>query len=215
MNPRYFVAIALIGLGPQAYAEQHAIGAKIGMLGLGVEYAYRVNDVITVRAGLNRSSYSFDGTESGIDYDLELGFDSMMVGVDFHPTKRAFRLSLGGLKNDNSIVAQSSATQSFDIGGTTYQASDVGTLRGAIGFDAFAPYAGIGWDFMRDRSFGISFDLGLLRQGSPNAQLTATGPILSDPQFQSDLAIEERELQDALDEFDLYPVVNLGFIFRF
>lgn len=215
MNTRFLLGLALIGIGPHALAEQHSVGAKVGMLGLGVEYAYRVNDLITVRGGINSSSYTFVDTQSGIDYELELGFDSVTAGVDFHPMKGAFRVSLGGLKNDNSIVAQSSATQSFDVGGTIYQAADVGTLRGAIEFDSFAPYASIGWDFMRDRSFGISFDLGLLRQGSPIARLTATGPILGDPQFQDDLAIEERELQDSLDEFDLYPFANLGFIFRF
>jgi hypothetical protein len=215
MNTRLLVGLALIGIGPHALAEDHSVGAKIGLLGLGVEYSYRINELITVRAGLNGSSYTFDDTKSSIDYELELGFDSLSVGVDFHPTKGAFRLSVGALQNDNSIVAQSNPTQSFNVGGTTYTAAEVGTLRGAIVFDSFAPYAGLGWDWMRDRAFGVSFDLGLVSQGAPTVRLSATGPILGDPQFQSDLATEQRELQGSLDDFDLYPFANFGFIFRF
>lgn len=215
MNTRLIVGAIALGLAPHALAEQHSVGAKIGLLGLGVEYAYRVNDLITVRGGINGASYTFDDTKSAIDYELKLDFDSLSVGVDFHPMKGAFRLSLGALQNDNSIVAQSNPTQSFNVGGTTYTAAEVGTLRGAIEFDSFAPYAAIGWDFMRDRAFGVSLDLGLVSQGAPTVSLTASGPILGDPQFADDLATEQRELQSSLDDFDLYPFANLGFIFRF
>ena len=120
MEHRFFAGLLLVGLASEAFAEDHSIGAKLGMLGLGVEYGYRVNDLISVRGGLYGSSYSFDDTKSSIDYELELKFDSLSIGVDFHPTKGALRLSLGALQNDNSIVAQSNPTQSFDIGGTAY-----------------------------------------------------------------------------------------------
>ena len=52
-------------------------------------------------------------------------------------------------------------------------------------------------------------------QGSPTANLSATGPIASDPGFQADLAKEENNLQDDLDNFEYYPVISIGFNYRF
>ena len=198
-----------------AHAEDHSIGAKIGMLGLGVEYAYHVSERLAVRGGIYGASYTFDDTQSDIDYELDLELDSIAVGVDFHPTKGALRLSVGALSNSNGIAAQSNPTQSFTIGGTTYDASDVGTLRAEIGFDSVAPFFGIGWDFARTKRVGVTLDFGIISQGSPKARLSADGPILGDPQFADDLALEERELQDSLDDFDLYPFASLGFAVRF
>lgn len=202
-------------LTSNAAAEDHALGAKVGMLGVGIEYTYRVNDLISARASINGSSYGFDDSKSGIDYSLSLDFDSIAVGVDFHPGDGATRLSIGILSNDNGINASSNPTQTFDIGGTTYTAAEVGTLSAGIGFDSTAPYASIGWDWMRDQSFGITLDVGVISQGSPSVALSASGPILGDPQFADDLAAEEAQLEEDLDDFDLYPFATLGFVFRF
>ena len=215
MKSRYLICLLFGSAVPAAHAQDHAVGAKIGFLGLGVEYSYLLNDLITIRGAIYGSTYSFDDTNSGIDYTLDLEFDSLSVGVDFHPTEGPLRLSVGALSNDNGIAAQSNPTQSFDIGGTTYSAADVGTLRAAIGFDSVAPYASIGWDWSRTKSFGVSLDLGVISQGSPTVRLSADGPILGDPSFASDIAAEEIELQNSLDDFDLFPFAALGFMFRF
>ena len=68
---------------------------------------------------------------------------------------------------------------------------------------------------MREKSFGVTLDLGVISQGSPGVTLSADGPILGDPQFIQDIATEELQLEDDLDDFDLYPFASLGFIFRF
>lgn len=198
-----------------AAADDHAVSAQIGLLGLGVGYTYKINDLLSARASINGSSYSFDESKSGIDYSLSLDFDSIAVGVDFHPKNGSTRFSVGFLSNDNGINARSNPTQTFDIGGTTYTAAEVGTLSAGIGFDSTAPYASVGWNWMREKSFGVTFDLGVISQGSPNVSLAADGPILGDPQFVSDLAAEEIQLEDDLDDFDLYPFASLGFVFRF
>lgn len=217
MKAQFLSFLCLLGLATtaQAQAQDHAIAAKLGLLGIGVEYTYSVNELISIRGSLYGSSYTFDESKSDIDYSLELDFDSLAIGVDFHPTNSPLRLSVGLLRNDNGIFAQNNPTQSFDIGGTTYTAAEVGTLRAGVGFDSTAPYASIGWDWSRSKSFGVSFDLGVISQGSPSVSLTADGLIISDPQFADDIATERAQLQADLDDFDLYPFAALGLNFRF
>ena len=214
---RVFALLAATSaLSNQALAEDQALGARVGTLGFAVEYTYTLSDRIGLRGSINGAGYGFDAEESGIDYAFDLNWDSLSVGVDFHPTRGPLRLSLGLLKNDNSLSAQSRLAGNVDIGGTIYTPAEVGTLRGEIGFDSLAPLAGVGWDWSRKHDrFGIAFDLGVVSQGAPRVTLTADGLLASDSVFQSDLATERSELEAELDGLDLVPFASLGFIFRF
>jgi hypothetical protein len=197
-------------------AEGQAVGIKAGALGLGVEYTYELNDRVAFRGGLNGSEVGFDGEESGIDYEFDVVWDSLTVGVDFHPLKSALRLSAGLLKNDNRLEAVSRPVGNITVGDTTYTPAQVGTLNGAIGFDGTATFLGVGWDWSRDkRLFGMSFDLGVLDQGQPFVSLQGSGSLLGDPAFEQDINTEEAELRNSLDDLDLVPYATLGFVFRF
>jgi hypothetical protein len=181
-----------------------------------VEYTYEFNDRIAFRGGLNGSQVGFDGEESGIDYEFDVVWDSLAIGVDFHPLKTALRLSAGFLQNDNGLEAVSRPTGNVTVGDTTYTPAQVGTLTGAIGFDDTATFLGVGWDWSRDkRVFGMSFDLGVLDQGQPTVSLRGSGTLLGDPSFEQDIAAEEAELRSSLDDLDLVPYMTVGFIFRF
>jgi hypothetical protein len=208
-------SVGLLLLAAGAHAEDHAIAAKFGLLGIGVEYTYQVSDRLSVRGGINGSSYDTDSTKSGIRYDFSLDFDSIAVGVDFHPLKSPLRISAGLVSNDNALTARSTVGQNFTIGGQSYSAEEVGTLGGRIGVDGTAPYVGIGWDWSRNKRVGVSFDIGVLQQGTPKVSLFADGPIAGNPDFLDDLREEEIELSDALDDYDLYPYGTLGVVFRF
>lgn len=213
---RFLVITAIIAFGPStAWSQDHAVGARFGLLGIGAEYAYRFTDRIAFRAGFNGSGFSFEEEESGIDYDFDLDFDSLSLGVDVHPMRGAFRVSAGYLRNDTGLSAASVPTGILTIGDTTYPASLVGTLRGRIGFDSTAPFFGLGFDWLREKRVGLTFDLGVVDQGAPQVALTADGPIASEPGFAADLAAERAELQESLDDFDVYPYAMLGFVVRF
>ena len=66
-----------------------------------------------------------------------------------------------------------------------------------------------------DKRWGFVFDLGVVFQGSPDADLTATGPLASDPTFLAELAKEEQQLQDEVDDYEYYPVVSIGVTYKF
>ena len=216
MFRRVLTMSGLMMLGATALAEDQALGVKAGALGLGVEYTYNLTERLSVRGGINGSQFGFDAEEAGIEYDVDWVWDSVAVAVDFHPRRNALRLTLGVLSNDNALETASRLSGSVTVGDTTYTPAEVGTLRGTVGFDDTAPFAGVGWDWSRAKQrFGVSFDLGVVSQGSPVVSLTADGSLIGDPAFQSDLAAEELELQESLDDLDLAPYVTLGFIFRF
>jgi hypothetical protein len=199
-----------------AQAEGHAVAGKLGVLGLGVEYTYQLKDRISLRAGLNGSEFGFDGEESGIRYDFDLVWDSLSLAVDFHPLNSPLRITGGLLGNDNGMRAVSRPTENIVVGGRTYTPAEVGTLRATLAFDGTAPFAGIGWDWSRNkRLIGVSFDLGVLSQGTPRLTLRADGGLIGDPVFEADLAAEQAELQADFDNLDLVPYMMLGVVFRF
>ena len=215
MNLRLGLLMSLMLFQVEAHAQQHSISGKLGLLGLGIEYSYAITERLAVRGMLYGAGYSFDAEESGIEYDFDLDWDSLSVALDFHPLANSFRLSAGLMKNDNGLRAHSAPTQNITIGDTTYTPAEIGSLDGRIGFDGISPFVGLGWDWSRSRRFGATLDLGLVRQGSPDVSLSATGLLQSDPDFRADVRKEADELEAALDNFDLLPYVTVGVTFRF
>lgn len=224
ISQRYvrFVSFGLMGgaaalASTAASGEDHALAAKAGLLGLGIEYAHSIGDRWAVRIGWNGSELGFEAEESGIDYDFDFVWDSAAVAVDFHPGGGAMRLSAGLLRNDNRLEARSRIEEQITIGDTGYDAEDVGELTGLVEFDDTASFAGVGWDWTRRRTrgIGVSLDIGILQQGRPRVALEATGPIADLPQFADDVESEEAELADAVEDFDLMPFAAVGIVFRF
>jgi len=209
----------MLVISSNSWAESGRFGVavKASTLGAGVELITRITPNINGRLGGNAFSYDYDGTESNIQYDLELDLRSVSAILDWHPFSGGFRLSGGVLLNNNEVNAVATPTGSYDIGGITYNAAQVGTLSGKIDFNSVAPYAGLGWGnaLGKDKRWGLVFDLGVVFQGSPNVNLTANGTSAGDPAFLARLAQEEQELKDELDEYDMYPVVSLGVTYKF
>ncbi|KPK01080.1 MAG: hypothetical protein AMK71_06950, partial [Nitrospira bacterium SG8_35_4] len=137
--------------------------------------------------------------------------------LDWHPFKGSFRVSGGVLYNGNEIDADARSSATYEIGNTTYSASQVGKLTGEIDFNTIAPYAGIGWDtsFGKNKRFGLLADLGVMYQGSPEVDFTAHGPIATNQAFRNNLASEEKNIENEIDEYEYYPVISIGFAYRF
>ena len=181
------------------------VDAKLSTLGAGVDITMPLTERINARLGFNHFSQSFDLEEGGISYDADLDLSSAGLFVDWHPFKGTFRVSAGYVANDNEISGR--ATGDLTVGGTAYTSID---LRGAITFDSGA-YLGIGWGNTGTKGWAVVADIGLLYQGSPNVSLTdATSTVSS-----ADLNAEATELEDGLDEFDLYPVLGIGISYTF
>jgi hypothetical protein len=211
------VAVIISALYSTSYAQHVSIGVKASTLGAGLEAGFGLADSIGARLGVNYFEYDYDGTEDDIDYDFDLNLMSVSALLDWHPLAGSFRISGGVLYNDNSIDAEAKSSLTYDIGDTTYTAAQVGSITADIDFNDFTPYVGIGWDtsFGKSNSFAFIADLGVIYQDSPIVEINTTGPVSSLQSFRDDLAKEEENLEEDIDSYKYYPVISLGFSYRF
>ena len=186
-----------------------------------------------MRVQAHAFDYGYDGEQAGNDYTGDLALRTAGVLVDWHP-RGAFRLTVGAYANGNEMDARAEAT-ALDVGGGLYE----GDLRLSMSFDRVARYLGVGWRSGRARrGLGVAADLVVLLQGPPTVSAvgeigrgplrctvavsgegaaTVVGPGCSRvlPDLAADLEREHGELDDVLRDFNVYPVVSVGLVYRF
>lgn len=218
MNRFIPVALAALALGTSASVvadDDLWFGVKAGTLGLGVEAAWRPVPFLDVRAGYNGFTYEETRSEAGINYDGELDLSTVYATANLRVPLSPFRVTAGVFSNGNEVILKSRDNDSFTIGGTTYQLSEVGSVEARGSFDDVVPYAGIGFDFRIADTVGLSLDAGVLFQGAVAVNLDASGPITNDQNFLNELEAERQQLQDELGDYEHYPVISLGFNVNF
>lgn len=137
--------------------------------------------------------------------------------ADVYPFGERFRISAGARINKNRARVDATPTSAtVDVGDDTYTREQVGTLRGRADVKDIAPALTIGWSGARRRGFMFSFDAGVLFQGSVRVrEFTATGTAQSSAAFRNSLETERRRLQDDIDDYKVYPIVQLSIGYRF
>ncbi len=193
------------------------VSPAISTLGLGLEVGARLNETFGLRFGGNWFSLEVDREIDDVDYDADATLASLGALVDYHPFQGGFRMS-GGLRfNFNKADLTGTPDEDIEIGDTVFDADDVGTLDGDASFDVFAPYIGVGYGAaLLDGSLSIGFDLGVMYQGKADVDLDAEDGLLEgDPVLEAELAAEEQDVEDDLEDFQFYPVVGLALVYRF
>lgn len=206
--------LTLLGVSAAAVAEGSGlgVGVKAGTLGLGAEITKSFTSSINGRLGLNSYTFTTSGSESGIDYDTDLKWQSTAALLDWHVFEGSFRLTAGYVFNANKLeMTNTTGGPTVEIGGNTYGITP-GDLNGSVEF-ANGPYVGFGWGNAGDgKGLGFSLEIGALYQGSPDVSLTAAA---STGITAADLREEERQLEDSLKDFKWYPQVALGISYAF
>ncbi len=210
----------LCGLG-SVQAEDEGlgigVGAKFGTLGYGIDLSKNMTDKFNVRLGLNQYSLSDTDTQDDIKYDMDLDWNTLGLFADYHPFGGAFRLTLGYVNNNNEISMVAVPSGTYDIGGATYTAADIGSLSADVTFGNGIFY-GLGWgNAAKGKGFGFSFEAGIMQQAPDlniDLNLTAAGQA-AHPTAAQDVADEEKRAEDDLDEFSQYPVVAVGISYGF
>lgn len=225
MNKRYImssvVVLAVTLAGAARAADGWGVSARASTLGLGAEVARTINQQFTARVGFNTFSYDDDRTENGIDYDTELDLQNINAFVDYHVMGNPFRITAGYLFSNNELDMNAKGTgATVNIGNSNIALAATDQLNGDAELDS-GGYLGIGWGRPGNES-GWSFlvDVGVVFQGSPSVSLTASQSLQDkimaagfDPT--TELSREEAELEDDLDEFEVYPVIGLGVTYTF
>lgn len=194
-----------------AGADSFAVGAKAGTTGLGIEVTWPLSDSVNLRGGYYGFDYDTDLEEEGVEYDGDLRLRNAAVFADWHPFGGSFRLSAGGVQSGNEF--KGSAEGDLEVGENTYSSQ----LQAKVGWSGLAPYLGLGFgNAMSGGRLSFSFDLGVKFTGSPEVRLDGS---VNDPAleaaFAEDLERERVRLEDELSDAKYYPVVSLGFAYRF
>ena len=139
--------------------------------------------------------------------------------VDFRPFSNSFIVSAGAYFGDKGVKLNAMPTTNVEIGNQTFTPAQVGKLNADAALKDTAPFVGIGWDTTFQNStpgLGFKFIVGAMFTGSPDVSMTSTGGTLSnDANFQTQLRIEEQKLQDDIDDYEVYPVVQAGVTWSF
>lgn len=193
-----------------------AIGVTGGTLGIGPEVSWRFSDNLGLRA--NGGFYDYSNTDDldDIEYDANLKLNSIGAMLDWYPMGGGFRVSAGGRINNNEIDLEGTPTTTVEIGDVSYSPAQVGSLLGTVTTSNFAPTLSLGYGGKLAEGFTFGFELGVMMQGSPKIDnLRATGALASDPAFVQQLAIEEQRAEDDADDFKLWPILQIGLLYRF
>lgn len=232
-----------LALGARAFAGNDTsgeskfavgIGFKVSTLGLGGDVAFPVTERTNLRFGFNAFNYNHTFDKDGVKYDGTLALRSVQALFDIFPFSGGFHLSPGVmLYNGNKLTADSSVTsgQTFDLGNVTYRSNPANPLKGTgdMKLNKAAPMFMLGFGNMVPRSgrhVTVSFEAGVVYQGSPDVRLNFTGSACSisgancvnaatDPTFLSHVAAEQKKLTDDATAFKWYPVVSVGLGYRF
>ncbi len=207
-------------------------GAHASTLGAGVSLGYDISRSFSARAVANYFSFDRKESSAGNNYSVDVQLLSFGLLGDWHPFDNGFRVTAGVLYNGNKFTL-ASRTSDFGAGDGSYS----GNLKAELGFNAVAPYLGVGWTSGRADGGGFSFfaDAGAIYQGAP--KLSASGRVEGQnascsfsvsesgratvqgecdlPDLSADLEREHADLKGQLDNFKFYPVVMLGVTYRF
>jgi len=203
-------------------AADFGVGVKAGTLGLGVEGRWDpVVPWFDVRVGLNSYEYDTSGNQAGIDYDGTLSLDNYYLTGNFKFPMSPFRFTVGAYSNGNELqlLSQDPSGGTYFIGGVSFDAATVGSLRSSTSFSSTAPYAGVGFDFELFGKAGLNLDFGVLWQDEPIVTLDVTNWNNLSPVEQALLGpaldTERAELEDEMSDFKAWPVVSLAFVYNF
>jgi hypothetical protein len=184
--------------------------------------------------GGNYLRYTDTLTQSGVQYQARLSFTSGQVNVDWYPWGRSFHVSAGALVYDNSSAAGNGEVPggtSFTVNGTNYVSSQTDPVHGnaSITLAKSAPMFTIGWGNplpRNGRRFSFPFEMGFVYVGDPAVKLNFAGSVCDQtgqyceqadqyPGFQSNLAATKAKLQTNANYARFYPVISIGYSFRF
>ena len=188
-----------------------------GSLGVGPEITYRVNPLVAVRGSATFLGISGHGDVGDYRYDGHARIRNFGGTVDIHPLLNGFRLSAGARSvGGNHIRFHGMAEGAQTYGGVTYSPEQAGELSGKIKTRSVAPIVTVGYAKTTLSGFTYGIDAGVMFHGRPRLDdVTATGQLGSNP-----AAIAERDrqlarLENRVDDYKYYPVLQLSLGYRF
>ena len=204
MKRALVMAAALAACGT---AHAFGLGVKVGTTGLGIDVAKNIAPTLDARVGYSGGSIGYDASTSAASYSGDIKLSNLNALLDFHPLGPLFRISGGLIFNKNKYEATGTPNGQPGSFNATVESGK-----------SAAPYLGIGFGNVAGMGVNFYADLGVMFMGTPKATISANCSGLSGAQctaLQNQVATEQQNLQDKLDRFKAYPVLNVGLTIGF
>jgi hypothetical protein len=209
-----------------------ALGFKVDTLGAGVEVATPLSRRFNLRSTANLFNFRYLFNIDGIDYDTELHFHSGQLNVDWFPFHGEFHVSPGVLYFNNNLYGKASVPpgQPFQLSNTSYINSVDDPVYGTTKITyarKIAPALTVGFGNILSRTgrhFTVPFEVGVAYLGSAKMDVQLAGTTCTnagcfnaatDLDTQASLHDEVKSLNGELTKYKLYPIISLGFAYRF
>ena len=215
---KIIIGAVLLGSSFSATAVETAVGLTAGLFGAGAEVTFGFNENISVRGLFTNIEVDQDIDADDADYKATIELGGYGVIFDYHPFGGKFRLSSGLLSNNTEVRGKATANQPIQIGDNPNNQLIGGEVDMVLDAGGTVPYIGIGWGSAASEGFPIGFgvDLGVIPM-SPEVDVNIIGGnsavILA--QGNQVLDQEEAKIQDDLNEFELFPVLQFKASYRF
>ena len=221
-----FLAFAVL-MTPLSASAEGRNGFTLGLGTLGVEGIYTRNLNSWFDLVLGYSTLSYDDTfsqDDGTSFEASATIDAPRIGLQFFP--------LGFLNMEVGLVAGApelgiavnpDENGNYMIGDTEYPSEGddgIGTFRGEVSFENdTAPYVLFGIGRNVSGGLGLSLSAGVIQYGSPTADMANERcNVFFNPDcvvLAIKIADEEREINNDLDEFELWPFLRVGLTYSF
>ena len=178
---------------------------------VGVDISYRQNSFIAYRLSAFTQPFDTKIKLKGIQYKTEDSSHSVGLLLDIFPFKNAFRISAGAyyFKLDTAL------STSVDAINPIYEEL-INQTSGKATWERLAPYIGLGWESTQqsESSLGWHASLGALYMGK--ARVSFQLPDVPIPKrYVGRIQAEEDNIKSKVHKYTWYPVLSLGFTYRF
>ena len=217
-----FLAFAVL-MTPLSASAEGRNRFTLGLGTLGVEGIYTRNLNSWFDLVLGYSTLSYDDTfsqDDGTSFEASATIDAPRIGLQFFPLG-FLNMEVGMVMGSPEIGINVRPDDSgeFLIGDESYTAAQVGYLRGEVGFENdAAPYVLFGIGRNVGGGLGLSLSVGAIQYGAPTANLSTQECDLGFLQcvaLAADVELEEIDVNNDLDEFELWPFLRVGLTYSF
>ena len=196
-----------------------SMGINIGSLGLGVNLSLPVNKDVSIRANINKFTYSLNKKYRKVDFAGDLSLLNAGLLVDYFPTNKFFRLTAGAYLNKNKVSGSSKFTKSVTVKIYNIKRTftDNVTINTEVKFNNISPYVGIGFgNNIQKKGWNTTLDVGMMYQGLPKITFDTIAKYdLTKEKLKKDIEKEKVRLRKFADKYKLYPVIAVGISYSF
>ena len=224
LKSRIAVALLLAAATGMVQADGYAVGVVAGTNGIGLDFTNALTDAFTVSLDYGSGKINTTRSVSDISYKADTTFGGVGFKASYFPLAGSkLHVTAGFLLNNTELDAEAqSEGGSYNINGTKYPASYIGSMKAKIQFPSSSPYIGVGWGnpVWAGSKVNFTVDLGVQYLKSINASLTAScnnAAInqLQCTQLKNDIAQEEAQLQDEMNKVNWWPSARIGLHYQF